>query len=132
MILVQWKLWIIFCVAIQAFIIFSAIYAYRTNAKLAHDDPEKKAFSPYAIWIAPVTLPLFILVNVFILILSSLAFGLFLLLFPFALLLFRKPFLIKWILSQAQRIGNKILKINTGLLRAAGIYPPSTIKLQVE
>jgi hypothetical protein len=131
MILIQWKLWTTCCVIIQVFIIFSAFYAHRTNAKRAPDDPEKKDFSPYSPWLAPIVFPILILINIPMLILSSLLFSLFLLLFPFALLLFRKPFLITWILKQAQRIGNKILKINTALLRVAGIYT-APIKLQVE
>jgi hypothetical protein len=112
-------------------ITLSALYAYNVNAKRASDDPEKKNYPPLAVWLVPVILPFLILVDVITLILSSLLFSLFLLLFPFALLLFRKPFLITWILKQAQRIGNKILKINTALLRVAGIYT-TPIKLQVE
>jgi len=131
MIFIQWKLWTFGCVLIQAIIIFSAFYAYRTNAKRAPDDPEKRDFSPYSPWLAPLIFPILVLINIPIFILSSLFFGLFLLLFPFALLLFRKPFLIKWILKQAQRIGNKVLKIDIELLKAAGFYPTS-IKLQYE
>jgi hypothetical protein len=113
-------------------IILSAFYAYNVNARRASDDPEKRDYSHYAIWVIPVVLPILVLFNVLTLILSTISFGLILLLFPFALLLFRKPFLIKWILTLAQRIGNKVLKVNTALLRMAGFYPAPTIKLQIE
>ena len=131
MILTQWRFWTICCVVIQGIIIFSAFYANRVNARRAPDDPEKKDFSPYAPFLAPFVLPPLVIVNVIILLVSSLAFGILLLLFPFALLLFRKPFLIKWLLKQAQRIGNKILMVDTMLLRAVGLYP-AKIKLQYE
>jgi len=75
--------------------------------------------------------PLFILFNVPIFFISGLAFGIFLLLFPFALLLFRRPFLIKWIVKLAQKIGNMILKVDMALFRAAG-FSPAPLKLQVE
>jgi hypothetical protein len=106
-----------------AFIIFSAFYSYRVNSRRKPDDPEKKDYSPYGPWLAPIILPPLFLVNTFFLILSSLAFGFFLVLFPFTLLLFRKPFLIKWILKQALKIGNWVLVINTELLKAAGFHP---------
>jgi hypothetical protein len=132
MIFLQWKVCMGSCAFIFVCTILCAFYAYHVNARRAADDPEKKEFSPYALWLAPIIIPLLIFADVFILILSSLAFGFFLVLFPFALLLFRKPFLIKWILKLAQRIGNKILKINTKLLRALGFYPTPIIKLQYE
>jgi hypothetical protein len=122
----------LFCIAYPIIVIFCAFYAYRVNEKKTPDDPEKKEFSPRAIWLAPVTLPFLILFNAIIVTLSSLAFGVFLILFSFALVLFRKPFLIKWILKQALKTGNMLLKINTKLLRAFGFYPPPTIKLQLE
>jgi hypothetical protein len=132
MIFLQGKFCMGSCTLIFVCIILSAFYAYSVNARRAADDPEKKEFSPYSLWLTPIIIPLLIFADIFSLILSSLAFGFFLVLFPFALLLFRKPFLIKWILKQAQRVGNKLLKINTELLRAAGIYPTSTVKLQFE
>jgi hypothetical protein len=131
MILIQWKFWTISCVVIQVFIIFSAIYVYQTNAKRDPDDPKKKDFSPYAPWLAPFILPLMVLINIPMVILSSLTFGFFLVVFPFTLLLFRKPFLIKWILKQAQKVGNLILEINTELLKTMGLHPAS-IRFQYE
>jgi len=109
---------------IEILIVLSTIYAYRVNNKRASDDPEKKNYSRLALWLAPFTWPFLILFYILFLLLSGIAFGVFLVLFSFALLLFRKPFLIKWILKQAEKIGNAILKINTALLRALGFYIP--------
>lgn len=108
------------------FIIGSSFYAYLVNARKALDDPSKRDYSPYAILIAPISLPLIIVFNVLLLILISLAFGLFLVIFPFTLLFFRKPFLFKWISKQALKIGNFALKVNTAILRTMGFYPHST------
>jgi hypothetical protein len=132
MIFLQWKCCLSSCAIIAIFIAFSAFYAYSVNDKRAPDDPKKKDFSPFGLWLAPVILPPLVVFNVIVLIFSSLAFGVFLLLFPLALVLFRKPFLIKWILKQAQRIGNMILIVNTELLKMVGIYPKVSIKLQIE
>jgi uncharacterized protein YwbE len=131
MILIQWRLWAFGCLVILVFIIFSAFYVYRINAQRAPDDPKKKDYAPYAPWLAPFILPPLLLVNILFAILSSLAFGFFLVLFPLTLLLFRKPFLIKWILKQAQKVGNLILEIDTELLKTVGFHP-ATIKFQYE
>lgn len=120
------------CAALPLMIILCTFYAYRVNEKKAPGDPEKRDFSPNAIWLAPFTLPVLIAFNVISLILSSLMFGIFLILFPFALLLFRKPFLIQWISKQALKVGNLLLKINTKLLRPFGVSPTYILKHQYE
>jgi hypothetical protein len=132
MIINYWKHIAAICTLIPIVIILCSLYAYHANEKRAPDDPEKKIFSPYSIWLVPFTVPLLIVVNLIFLILTSLAFGFFLVLFPFALLLLRKPFLIQWILKHALNIGNKVLKVNTELLRVVGFYPAARIKLQYE
>ena len=119
----QWIFWITSCLIIQALITFSAYYAYRINTKRAPGDSEKREYARYAPWLAPIVMPLLVLFNIPLFILSSLAFGLFLVLFPFLLLLFRKPFLIKWILKQTLKVGNSILSINTELLKLIGFHP---------
>ena len=131
MILIHWKLWASGCGIVLAFIIFSAFYAYRINARRAPDDPKKKDYFPLAPWLAPFILPPLLMINILFAILSSLAFGFFLVIFPLTLLLFRKPFLIKWILKQAQKVGNLILEIDTELLKTVGFHP-TTIKFQYE
>jgi len=106
-------------------------YAYRVNSKRPDNDPKKKHYSPYAPYIAPFTLPALLLIKVISFTLSSLAFGVFLVIFPIILLTFRKPILITWLLKQALRIGNWLLSINTWLLRVTG-FQPVTIRLQQE
>lgn len=108
------------------FIIGPALYAYRVNDRKAPDDPSKRDYSPYASWITPISLPLLIIFNIILFVLISLAFGVFFVLFPFTLLLLRKPFLFKWISKQALKIGNFALKVNTELLRAIGFHSIST------
>lgn len=124
MILIHGKTFAISCMIIQSIIVLSVIYAYQVNAKRAPDDPEKKDYSLLAILLIPIVWPFLLVLYILFLILSSIVFGVFLILFTFALLLFRKPFLIKWILKQAERIGNEQLKINTALLRAIGLHSP--------
>jgi hypothetical protein len=120
----QWELTSLSCTVIRAIIIASAFYTYNVNAKRQPDDPEKKDYAPYSPWLAPFTLPILLIIDIPILILSSLVFGIFLVVFPITLLLFRKPFLFKWIQKQALRLGNWTLKINTKLLQLSGFYTP--------
>ena len=110
------------CIITQAIIFFSSLYTYQVNARRAPDDPKKRDYSPYAPWIAPISLPILLIFNAIVFILSSLAFGIFLVIFPFTLLLLREPFIFKWIRKQALRIGHFALKINTELLRLAGFH----------
>jgi len=109
----------------QVILFFSAFYTYQVNARRSPDDPMKKDYSPFAPWLTPISLPLLLIFNAIVFVLSSLAFGIFLVIFPFTLLLFREPFLIKWIKKQALKIGHFALKINTELLRLAGFHPTS-------
>lgn len=129
--LIQWIILICSCTAIPIVLFLSCLYAYHVNTRRAFDDPKKKNYSPYAPFIAPFTLPLLVLINVILFVLSSLAFGVFLVIFPITLLLFRKPFLIKWLLKQALKIGNWILSVNSWLLRVTG-FQSTSIRLVQE
>ena len=131
MILIQWMILICSCTVMPIVIFLSCLYAYRVNARRAFDDPRRKNYSPYAPFIAPFTLPLLAVINVFLFVLSSLAFGVFLVIFPITLLLFRKPLLIKWLLKQALKIGNWLLSVNSWLLRATG-FQSTSIRLVQE
>ena len=113
-------------IPIVLLIIIPSLYAYQVNARKAPDDPSKRDYSPYAPWITPISLPVLFIFYVIVFVLSSLAFGIFLVLFPFALILFRKPFIFKWIGKQALKIGNFVLKVNTELLRLAGLHSSPT------
>ena len=130
MIFLYGEFFAIICITIPIILTLCSIYAYQVNAKRAPDDPEKKNFHPAAPWLAPIVLPPLLLANIVILIVSSLMFSIFLVLFPFALLLFRKPFLIIWIQKQALKVGNWILKINTGVLQVIGFQPTTTFLLK--
>ena len=92
-------------------------YAYRVNAKRAAEDPEKKDFHPMAVHLVPFTWPALILIYIFLFVTRALLYGIFLILFAFALIAFRKPFLFIWLDSIATSIGNKLLEANTFLIR---------------
>ncbi|MCK6538763.1 MAG: hypothetical protein L6Q26_01795 [Anaerolineales bacterium] len=50
-------------------------------------------------------------------VLRALAYGLFLVLFTVALVVFRKPFLLVWLMKAATKIGTLLLEANTFLIR---------------
>jgi hypothetical protein len=93
-------------------------YAYRVNAKRPDDDPKKKDFHPGAIFLAPVTWPLFFFGSISIFIIKALVYGVFLILFTIALLAFQKSS-IPWLDDTAAWIGDKLLEANTFLIRIA-------------
>ena len=103
------------------FLIFCTIFAYRKNAERDPDDPEKKDFARLAPWLSPIT-PVLWLGRWILLAPWSIPFGVFLILFPFILIIFRplpddsafKRFIIK--------MGNGVLKLNTKLLTAFGLH----------
>jgi len=107
------------------FILLSLIFwafvgrAYRVNAKRPDDDPKKRDFNPGAIFLAPVTWPIFLFGSISIFIIKALVYGVFLILFTIALLAFRKPFLFVWLDRIATYIGNKLLEANTFLIKIA-------------
>ena len=96
-----------------------AVYAYRVNAKRPDDDPKKRGFHPGAIFLAPITWPLFLFGSISIFVIKALVYGVFLILFTIALLAFRKPFLFVWLDRIATYIGNKLLEANTFLIKIA-------------
>src|SRR3972149_883318 len=94
-------------------------YAHRVNAKRPDDDPKKRGFHPGAIFLAPITWPLFLFGSISIFVIKALVYGVFLILFTIALLAFRKPFLFVWLDRIATYIGNKLLEANTFLIKIA-------------
>ena len=106
---------------IPIFLIFCAIFAYRYNTKLEHDDPDKKDFARLAPWLSPIT-PILWIGRMIFLAPLSIPFGMFLILFSLILIIFRplpensasKRFILK--------VGNKVLKINTWILHAFGLH----------
>jgi len=94
-------------------------YAYHVNAKRPAGDPTKRDFSAPAIFLAPITWPLFLLAYISLFVIRALAYGVFLILFAMALLAFRKPFLLVWLEKVARKVGDKLMEANTFLLRLA-------------
>lgn len=93
-------------------------HAYRVNAKRPADDPDKKDFHPAAVHLVPFTWPFLLILLVFTFVLRAVLYGIFLILFTIALVVFRKPFLFTWLDKIATKIGSRLLEINTLLARA--------------
>jgi hypothetical protein len=111
------------------FVIWGAmLFAFRRNEELPDDSPDKRQYHPNAILIAPFTLPFILVIQamIFVLyvILLSLLFGIFLLVFPFVLIVFRNIGLLEWLMDLFEKLGCVLLRINTFLLRMAGLPPP--------
>ncbi|MFZ5911253.1 MAG: hypothetical protein ACOYYU_14670 [Chloroflexota bacterium] len=109
-----------------AFLSYSTIYAYQVNAKKEPGEPGRKNYPPHSIWMAPIVVPMLFVVDILFFILGSLAFGVFLVFFPFTLLLFQsqESFLTRWMRELALKVGTDLLEINTELLVMAGLYRP--------
>lgn len=94
-------------------------YAYRINARRTADDPKKRDYQPGAILLALLTWPILIFASISLFILRALFYGVFLILFAFALVAIRKPFLLMWLNKVFSSIGDKLLIANTFLIRLA-------------
>jgi hypothetical protein len=106
------------CLPVYLFIVWgSVLYTYQYNQKLPDTDPGKKEFSFWAGVIAPLTLPLFISSYIIVFVITSIAFGCFLVMFPVLLLMIRKPFLFEWLRKGALFLGHWLFKLNGLLLR---------------
>jgi hypothetical protein len=99
------------------FLFACAGYAYRVNAKRNPDDPKKKDFHPVAILLAPFTWPFILFGFISIFIIRAILYGVFLVLFIFALVFIRKPFLLIWLDKIARAIGDRLLEANTYLIK---------------
>jgi hypothetical protein len=94
-----------------------AVYAYYVDSKRPEDDPQKKNYHPLAVLFAPITFPLFIIFSVSIFLLRVITYGVFMVLFIFALIFIRKPFILERLKKNAMTIGNLLLQANTTLIR---------------
>jgi len=92
-------------------------YAYYVNSRREYDDPKKKIYNPLAVLFAPITVPVFIILYALLFLLKAVAYGVFLVLFTFALLVIRKPFLLERLKKIALTVGNLLLEANTLLIR---------------
>jgi hypothetical protein len=72
---------------------------------------------PAAVFLAPVTWPLFIVGFISLYILKAILYGIFLVTLAIALVVIRKPFIFIWLDKLATRVGNILLKANTMLIK---------------
>jgi small neutral amino acid transporter SnatA (MarC family) len=94
-----------------------ARYAYQVNARRADNDPQKRDFHPLAILFAPITLPLYAIVGIATFLLTALLFGIALILFAAMLIFVREPIIFRWFGKKALSFGNRLLELNTALVR---------------
>jgi hypothetical protein len=103
------------------------LFAYQRNAQLPDDSPEKHFYHPLAILVGPFTLPVAVMVVVpvyiLFLFLRSLLLGIFLILFPFILLVFRDLGIIEWLLEKNEWLGRNLFKLNMLILHLLGLAP---------
>lgn len=93
-------------------------YAYRANARRSNDDPEKRDFHFGAIILAPITWSAFLAAYIMIFVLRAVVYSVSLFVVLAALVFIRKPFLLIWLDKIATKIGNKLLEVNTLLIKA--------------
>jgi len=105
--------YILLCLILWGF----AGYAYRVNVRRSADDPKKKDFHPAAIFLAPITWPLFIFGFISLFVLKAVLYGIFLVILTIALIVFRKPFIFIWLDKIATKVGNMLLEANTMLIK---------------
>ena len=67
--------WYLIYILLSIFIWVITGFAYRANKKLPDDDPNKKEFHPVAIFLSPITLPLFIIGSFSLFVLKAILYG---------------------------------------------------------
>lgn len=92
-------------------------YVYSVNSRLPDDDPKKRNYHPAAVFLAPLTLPLFAAGYISLLIIKAFLYGLFLVTFTILIIIVRKPFVIEWLKKIINFIGRVLLGANTILIR---------------
>ena len=107
----------------QNYFLFSLViwaiagYVYHVNTQRPADDPQKRNYHPFAVFLAPITWPFLVIGAISIFILKALLYGVFLVLFTIAIIVIRKPFLIEWLKKIIMIIGKVLLEVNTRLIR---------------
>jgi hypothetical protein len=113
-------LWVYVITSIVFFL--SMGYAYFVNARRGADDPQKRDYHPLAFTLLPFW-PLELSVLLVLFVLRALLYGVFLVLFTLALIFIRRPFLLMWLAKVAMYIGDRMLRLNTWIVRLF-IPPP--------
>lgn len=98
-------------------------YAYRVDAGRAADDPQRREYHPLVVFLFPIW-PLWIGISLSLFTLRAITYGVFLVLFTVALIVVRKPFIVVWLEKAAMYIGNRLLRMNTLVVRL--IFPHPT------
>ncbi len=101
-------------------IMFRAWRTYSANAHRKDDDPQTQDFHPLAIILIPITLPIFGVLSVFIFIVKSLLYAIFLILFTAILILVPRRStsqISKESLPRKASIWDKLLTVNTALIK---------------
>ena len=101
------------------FILACMSYTYVVNLRRKADDPDKQDYHPFAIILAPFTLPFFLTLGIFVFIIRALLFAVFLAIFTILLVAIRKPFVFVLWHKFATKIGHPLLKVNTRLIKMA-------------
>lgn len=104
------------CIVVNLLITLCAILAYYVDSKRPHDDPKKRDYHPLAILLTPIW-PLLALLAISIFILRVVTYGVFMVLFIFALIFMRKPFVLEWLKKTALKIGDRLMTANTAIIR---------------
>jgi hypothetical protein len=94
-----------------------ALYAYRVDSRRPDGDPKKKHYHPLAILFAPITFPILAVLIVSLFVLRVTAYGIFMVLFIFALIFIRKPFVLEWLKKTALKTGDLLMTANTTFIR---------------
>ena len=105
------------CIVVALLVTLCTTAAYYANSRRADDDPRKKNYHPLAILLAPITFPLFILFYASLFILRVVTYGVFLVLFFFALIFIRQSVVTEKLQKSATTIGDLLLEANTLLIR---------------
>jgi hypothetical protein len=104
---------------IPLIILVCVVYTYSANLRRQSDDPKKRGYHPFAIWLAPITFPFFITSGILFFVFRALVHGLFLIIFVVLLVAVRKPILFQLWHKFATAIGDPLLKANTRLINMA-------------
>ena len=94
-------------------------HSYYLNSQRAAEDPKKLDIDIGVAVLTPIAWPLLLIGAISVLVLKVLVYGIFLVLFTIALLIFRKPFFLDWLKKTAAWIGDQLLKANHVLLKIA-------------
>ncbi len=105
-----------------------ARYAYNVNEQLPNNHPKKRNFPPAAVHLTIITWPIIVVAGAIyysllamgyaaLFVCKALLYGIFLILFTFALIFIRKPFLLIWLEKVARWVGGMMLEANAALLK---------------